>query len=123
MSRFITLSISVRRAGGQGTRAPGSALTMCLMGLCAVAFPDAAKADISFNRDIRPILSENCYSCHGPDKRARKAERRIDNAEGAYAENEGIRAFVPGDLDRSDAWARVNSTDPDDHMPPPKSGK
>jgi Protein of unknown function (DUF1553)/Protein of unknown function (DUF1549)/Planctomycete cytochrome C len=123
MSRFITISISVRRAGGPCKPAPGSSLIMCLIGLCAVSIFDAALADISFNRDIRPILSENCYSCHGPDKRARKAERRIDNAEGAYAENGGARAFAPGDLAKSDAWARVNSTDPDDHMPPPKSGK
>src|SRR5688572_24011970 len=96
---------------------------MCRIGLSALAISNAAAADISFNRDIRPILSENCYSCHGPDKSARKADRRIDNAEGAYADNDGAQAFVPGDPAKSNAWVRVNSTDPDDHMPPPKSGK
>jgi hypothetical protein len=111
MLRFITFSVPARRAA------------CCLAGLSTVPFSDAAAAEISFNRDIRPILSENCYSCHGPDKRARKADRRIDNAEGAYAEHEGARAFVPGDLAKSDAWARVNATDPDDLMPPAKSGK
>jgi hypothetical protein len=90
----------------------------------AVACTVSAFGDeISFNRDIRPILSENCYSCHGPDKRARKGERRIDNAEGAYAEHEGLRAFVPGDLAKSDAWERMNSSDPDEKMPPAKSEK
>ncbi len=79
--------------------------------------------DISYNRDIRPILSENCFSCHGPDKRARKADRRIDTADGARAEIEGVRAIVPGDLAKSDAVVRIESHDADEKMPPPKSDK
>ncbi|HWB06204.1 MAG TPA: PSD1 and planctomycete cytochrome C domain-containing protein [Verrucomicrobiales bacterium] len=114
MLRFLPVSIPARRAAG----------SLLAMGLAAVQISSAATAEVSFNRDIRPILSENCYSCHGPDKRARKAERRIDNAEGAYAEHEGTRAFVPGDPAKSDAWARVSSVETDDdHMPPSKSGK
>ncbi len=79
--------------------------------------------DVSYNRDIRPILSENCFSCHGPDKHARKADRRLDTAAGATALLEGIRAIAPGDLSRSDAVERIESHDPDEQMPPPKSDK
>ncbi len=106
-----------------GRRTARGPLILCFFGLSTGTFSHAAADDISFNRDIRPILSENCYSCHGPDKRARKADRRLDNAGGAYADNEGTRALVPGDPAQSDAWARVNTTDPDEQMPPPKSGK
>src|SRR4051794_11694860 len=78
---------------------------------------------IEFNRDVRPILSENCFKCHGFDAKERKAERRLDNREGALAENDKVRAIVPGDLKASDLWERINSKDTDEQMPPPKSGK
>src|SRR5258705_5538506 len=101
-----------------------AASILCGMAIgLTVLSPARAADELSFNRDIRPILSENCYSCHGPDKRARKGDRRIDSAEGAYAENDGIRAFVPSDLAKSDAWLRINSTDVDEKMPPAKSEK
>ena len=57
-----------------------------LLPLAALATSALPAQDISYNRDIRPILSENCFSCHGPDKRARKADRRLDTADGACAE-------------------------------------
>ena len=79
--------------------------------------------EISYNRDIRPILSENCFSCHGPDKSARKADRRLDTADGSRAEIDGVRAIVPGDLAKSDAVVRIESHDADEKMPPPKSDK
>ena len=79
--------------------------------------------EVSYNRDIRPILSENCFACHGPDQLARKADRRLDTADGARAEIEGVRAIVPGDLAKSDAVERIESHDPDEQMPPPKSDK
>ncbi len=79
---------------------------------------------VSFNRDIRPILSDKCFSCHGPDPRQRKAELRLDTPEGAYGKTEsGAVAIVPGDLAKSDAWTRINSSDRDEVMPPPKSNK
>lgn len=90
--------------------------------LLIAALPVEA-AEISFNRDIRPILSDNCFACHGPDKRARKADRRLDTADGATAEIDGVRAIVPGDLAKSDLVARIESHDPDEVMPPPKSEK
>src|SRR5205823_6111077 len=74
---------------------------------------------IEFNRDIRPILSENCYLCHGPDKNNRKAKLRLDVREVALDRG----AIVPGKPDESEIVKRINATDPDDHMPPPDSRK
>ncbi len=84
-----------------------------------VALPDR----IEFNRDVRPILSDTCFKCHGPDKKHREADRRLDTRDGALAENESVRAIVPGKLGESEAHARIHSTDADEQMPPPKSGK
>ena len=85
---------------------------------------DAALPDrIEFNRDVRPILSDTCFKCHGPDKKHREADRRLDTREGALAENDGVRAIVPGKLSESEAHERMHSTDADEQMPPPKSGK
>ncbi|MFO0789439.1 MAG: PSD1 and planctomycete cytochrome C domain-containing protein [Pirellulales bacterium] len=69
-----------------------------------------------FNRDIRPILSEKCYSCHGPDSGTRQADLRLDLEAGAHES-----AIVPGDANASDLIARVSSSDPETQMPPPDS--
>ena len=85
---------------------------------------DAAEDKIQFNRDIRPILSENCFACHGLDAKKREAKLRLDSAEGAFKPNDdGDLAIKPGDLAKSGLWERINSTDKDDVMPPPKSHK
>ena len=81
----------------------------------------ALAEELQFNRDIRPILSENCFHCHGPSVEGRKAGLRLDTADGAYLDNKGVRAIVPGDPKASEAMHRIWSTDPDDMMPPPKS--
>ena len=82
----------------------------------------AQSEEVRFNRDIRPIFSETCFNCHGFDEHSREAELRLDIAEGALAELDGGRfAIVPGDLDKSEAWARIISDDPDELMPPPDS--
>lgn len=78
---------------------------------------------IEFNRHVRPILSENCFACHGPDKNTRKAGRRLDTREGALADQDGLRAVVPGAAAESELVARLRSTDPDEVMPPPGSHK
>ena len=76
---------------------------------------------IQFGRDVRPILSDRCFGCHGPDANKRKAGLRLDTAEGAYAAlKSGHRAIVPGDLAASELAKRISSVDPDEVMPPPK---
>ncbi len=80
-------------------------------------------AKIDFNRDVRPILSENCFKCHGFDPKTRDSGRRLDTRDGALAEKDGVRAVVPGKLAESDLHVRIHSTDKDEQMPPPKSGK
>ena len=89
----------------------------------ALASPaaDAPPALLDFNRDVRPILSDRCFGCHGPDAATQKAGLRLDTAEGAYALlRSRHRAIVPGDLDASEAAARLRSVDPDEMMPPPE---
>ncbi|HUE71174.1 MAG TPA: DUF1553 domain-containing protein [Pirellulaceae bacterium] len=80
-------------------------------------------AKVTFNRDVRPILAENCFSCHGLDANHREAGLRLDTFEGATADRDGSCAIVPGDLSQSALWQRVCSTDPDVVMPPPPSNK
>lgn len=83
----------------------------------------AMAAEVSFNRDIRPLLSDNCYYCHGFDEKHRKAGLRLDLRESALKDNDGVRAIVPGDLAKSDLWQRIISEDEDEVMPPPKAHK
>ena len=84
----------------------------------------AADAKISFNRDIRPILSENCFACHGPDKNKRASDMRLDVKASALAKLEdGSFAIVPGDAIKSTLLKRVASADADEHMPPAKFEK
>ncbi|MEZ5942579.1 MAG: DUF1553 domain-containing protein [Planctomycetaceae bacterium] len=79
----------------------------------------SAAEPLSFNQDIRPILSEYCYACHGPDKNHREADLRLDDR-GAAIE---FGAIVPGDTSKSLIVERIQSSDPDLMMPPPDSGK
>ena len=79
---------------------------------------------VDFNRDIRPILSDRCYACHGPDEDKRKGGLRLDLKEGAFqALKSGGHALVPGNVDQSSLVSRVRSTDPEEVMPPAKFGK
>lgn len=78
---------------------------------------------IRYDRDIRPILADRCFKCHGPDPAARKAELRLDERLDALRDRDGSRAIVPGVADASELLARVTTTDEDDVMPPPDSGK
>ena len=78
---------------------------------------------IQFNRDIRTILSDNCFQCHGPDKDKRKAKLRLDTREGLLGEIDGRHTVLPGKPDQSELYRRITATDPDDRMPQSKSGK
>ncbi|MFP6886414.1 MAG: c-type cytochrome domain-containing protein, partial [Opitutales bacterium] len=80
-------------------------------------------AEVRFDRDIRPILSDNCYHCHGPDAKKRKADLRLDVKEGAFADLGGYAAIVPGNLAKSELFTRISSDDPEEHMPPPDSNR
>jgi hypothetical protein len=81
--------------------------------------------EIHFNRDIRPILSENCFFCHGPDKNKRKGDLRLDMHDDVLAEHQvdgkPVRAVVPGEAGKSELVRRIESGDSDEVMPPPKA--
>jgi hypothetical protein len=81
--------------------------------------PVVAEQPLSFNRDVRPILSQNCFACHGPDAKHREAELRLDVREGAVESG----AIVPGAPHDSEVISRITSDDPDQQMPPPQSKK
>src|SRR6266550_1780697 len=96
----------------------------CSVGTSASAKSATDPAKVDFNRDIRPIFSEHCYACHGPDPQKRKAGLRLDVQEDAFKElKSGNHALVAGDLTRSALVARITSADPDEVMPPPKHNK
>ena len=84
---------------------------------------NAAEREIEFNRDIRPILSDNCFHCHGPDAHDRKADLRLDVEDAAKANRDGDVAIVAGKPAESDLIERVFSKDRDEIMPPADSGK
>lgn len=78
-----------------------------------------AEEPVDFGRDIRQILSDKCFLCHGPDEDTREADLRLDHRDAAIE----FGAFEPGNADDSEAWTRINSDDPDLVMPPPATGK
>ena len=77
--------------------------------------------EVSFNRDIRPILADRCFTCHGPDSASRKAGLRLDLEEEAKLVEDGYAAIFPGDPDKSTIMERMLHDDPDELMPPPKA--
>jgi hypothetical protein len=81
------------------------------------ALLSAAPAKVKFNRDVRPILSDKCFFCHGPDPRKREADLRLDVRDAAIE----AKAFLPGKAEMSEVIQRILTTDADDHMPPAKS--
>src|SRR6478735_1672968 len=75
---------------------------------------------VDYARDVLPILSDNCYHCHGPDEKARKAKLRLDTKEGAFRIKDDVAVIVPGKADQSELVKRITSQDPDERMPPPE---
>jgi mono/diheme cytochrome c family protein len=91
------------------------------------AIPAASPAQLvdqpQYNRDIRPILSDNCFACHGPDAKHREADLRLDVRDDAVRDRGGYTAITPGRPDESELWFRILSNDPAEVMPPPKFHK
>jgi Protein of unknown function (DUF1553)/Protein of unknown function (DUF1549)/Planctomycete cytochrome C len=83
------------------------------------AFPAPAAEELGYNRDIRPILSDHCFHCHGPDQKTRKGKFRLDVREAAVAKG----AIVPGKPQESELINRIYATNQDDVMPPPDEHK
>ena len=106
---------SARRPRGVASAAAALAVACLVSSAAADRIPD-------FNRDIRPLLSHNCFACHGPDEHDRRGGLRLDDRDAAVAELEsGSRAIVPGHPEESELVARLHQTDPDVVMPPPES--
>jgi hypothetical protein len=94
---------------------------LVVVSLSACADDEPSRVD--FNSDIRPILSENCYQCHGPDANRRKGKLRLDAKEDAFRDRSGHAVIVAGKPDESEIVARICETDDATRMPPPGSGK
>src|SRR5687768_97294 len=93
--------------------------TIVWMAALAAMIGQSIARELSYNRDIRPILSDNCFHCHGPDASHRKAKLRLDIREDALKSE----VFVPGKPDESELVKRIFTTDEDDKMPPVDSAK
>ena len=91
--------------------------------LIAISLGLSKAEEIQFNKSIKPILSNNCFSCHGPDAKVVKGGLQLHLREKAISklEKSGERAITPGNRDESSLWHRITSTDPDEQMPPPES--
>ncbi len=98
------------------------ALPICVASVCLQASDDV----IAYNRDIRPLLSDRCFACHGPDEAKREAELRLDLADsdlGPFQVRDGHQVLRPADPDSSELWKRLTTDDPSLKMPPPDSAQ
>src|SRR5450631_834296 len=104
------------------------ALTCSLLAVLFLAGPRLSPADpadpedaVRFNRDIRPIIANACFQCHGPDPGGRKAKLRLDREEGFFGAREGGPTVIKGKPDESPLYKRITTKDPEEVMPPPKA--
>ncbi|MCW5556351.1 MAG: DUF1549 domain-containing protein, partial [Verrucomicrobiae bacterium] len=96
----------------------GSAVCAC----AALPAAEGPKDRVDFNFEVRPLLSDRCFSCHGPDEKSRKARLRLDQREGLFEpRKDGHQVVVPGSSEKSELVRRLFTTDPDDVMPPAES--
>jgi hypothetical protein len=96
---------------------------LAALGLAATGLHAAGSGPVQFNRDIKPILAEACFHCHGPDPGSRKAGLRLDTEAGFFSAGESPATVVKGQPEKSPLFARITSSDPDEVMPPPESHK
>ncbi|WP_442484814.1 PSD1 and planctomycete cytochrome C domain-containing protein [Aeoliella sp. SH292] len=109
--------------GGRIVRIHGASW-LTLVGCLAVVGAASGETRIDYNRQIRPLLSDRCFQCHGPDEATREAGLRLDDREAATSETDsGITAIVPGNVDESEFVARIATSDHGLLMPPAESGK
>ena len=114
-SRYISVKLPLcLLLSASACFAPGSVITA----------EESAVGKIEFNRDVRPILSNHCFTCHGPDSATRESGLRLDQREAAIAEaDSGFQAIVPGNVKASELLRRVTANDEDQRMPPPDGPK
>src|SRR5438128_2518625 len=103
-------------------------LRLALLGLAwaclgTVQAAETGKPAIEFNRDVRPILSNHCFVCHGPDNNLRKADLRLDLEKDVFRDRDGYKILVPGKPKESELYQRIVSTDRSERMPPAKANK
>ena len=109
----LTLCVVIGLVSVSGTKAKSEEITPT-----QVSQPSGNR--VEFNRDIRPILSDHCFQCHGPDEKQRKANLRLDTEAGALADHDGTIAVVARNLDKSELFRRITTTDESERMPPAK---
>ncbi len=119
--RFLLPSEACCPAVRSSVVAVAVAVTLVALGASSLS---AAEPTLAFNRDVRPVLADNCFACHGPDANKRKAKLRLDTREGLF-ESTPKRgpAVIPGRIDQGELWARIVTTNSDDKMPPEDSHK
>ncbi len=100
-----------------------AAFALALSGRALATTEEPIPEKIRFNRDVRAILSENCFKCHGFDEKERKAGLRLDNKDGLTQKRKDVIPVVPGDPSKSEIYKRIVTDDEDELMPPAKSGK
>ncbi|HET6424092.1 MAG TPA: DUF1549 domain-containing protein, partial [Planctomycetaceae bacterium] len=100
-----------------------SAVMVCGWATMAVAADAPIPDKIEYNRDVRPILSDNCFFCHGPDKNKREADLRLDDGSGFTGNGSHAAVVTPKSPENSDLWKRIATTDASEKMPPADSGK
>ena len=94
----------------------------CILALIAAGTCCAADKPVNFDRDVRPILSDNCFACHGPDEKRRVANLRLDTEEGLFAARGNYKIITPGDPANSRLLARISAPNRATRMPPPQAG-
>lgn len=104
-------------------RALGAFSIIVVVSSITASADDKFEPQVRFNADVRPILADACFSCHGPDAKQRQGELRLDTEEGLFAQHDERAVVVPGRPGESELYRRISSADPNVQMPPPDSDR